>query len=70
MSLTYGPLISGQSYNFKLSILTFNGESELSDPLEAVVCGAPKDFSDPYIDSESETEIHIGWKLPRNNGGC
>ena len=70
LNLVYGPLVSGGAYNFKLSVITFNGESELSDPLQVYVCGYPKEFADPFIDSESETEIHIGWKSPKNNGGC
>ena len=42
LNFLHGPLETGQNYNYKVSVLTFNGESELSDVLSIKVCGSPK----------------------------
>lgn len=67
---SYNGLITGQRYWFKVSVLTNNGESQLSDRASAYACVAPSGMTVPSIDSVTLSSITISWTAPTSSGGC
>lgn len=70
LSFIHGPLETGETYNFKLQVLNYNGASAYSNVLSAVVCIAPSGFSSLIATSSSPTSLAIAWNQPQDNGGC
>jgi hypothetical protein len=53
-----------------VSSFNFNGESDLSDPLDVYACVAPGTPQQPYRISGSKTSLTLGWSLVSDTGGC
>jgi len=63
-------LETGQRYTFSVVSVNFNGVSEPSDELVAVVCKPPKGFPRPQYVSSTKSSITISWQAPSDTGGC
>ena len=69
LSFTYRPLETGETYEFKLQVLHYNGASDYSPILSAAVCTAPTGFGSLIGTSSSPTSLAIAWNQPLDNGG-
>jgi len=81
LSYTHGPLLTGETYNFVVEVLNFNGASDPSDPVEVTVCVAPTGFTSLKFYSLVNTESTVGadtivtstvkvaWQPPKDRGG-
>jgi hypothetical protein len=63
-------LETGALYQFKVSAINYNGESELSEALTAYACVAPD--ASPLLErvSGDATSILLSWLAPPDDGGC
>ena len=66
---TYGPIETGETYNFILEVLNFNGPSSPSTALSVRVCDIPSGFDSLYKLSASSTNIKVAWRPPTDCGG-
>jgi hypothetical protein len=62
-------LTSGSFYQFKLVATNFNGDSEMSDPLERYSCLPPSEPAVPQKVSGTRTQLKLKWSEPED-GGC
>ena len=69
LSFTYGPLETGETYEFKLQVLNYNGASDYFPILSAAVCTAPTGFGSLIGTSSSPISLAIAWNQPLDNGG-
>lgn len=60
----------GNLYQFKVSAINFNGESELSDELTAHACVAPDPPALLQRVTGDATSITLSWTAPPDDGGC
>lgn len=70
LSYTHGPLYTGETYNFILEVLNFNGASNPSVATPVTVCVAPSNFNSLEKVSSSKTELNVAWEPPKDDGGC
>ena len=66
---TYGPLQTGETYNFILEVLNFNGASQPSTALSVRVCDVPSGFDSLYKLNANSTTIKVAWRPPTDCGG-
>lgn len=69
-TFSYTSVIEGQDYTFKVSVVTFNGESSKSAAYTIPACSTPSGMAVPNIDSVTLTSIAISWSAPAVSGGC
>jgi hypothetical protein len=70
LSYIHGPLDTGETYNFILEVLNFNGASAPSIATPVTVCVAPSNFNSLEKVSSSKTELDVAWEPPKDDGGC
>lgn len=70
LSHTVSHLSTGQSYNFKLVALNFNGQSLESPVYTFNICNVPVMNAVPYKIASTTTSITLGWDNPIDDGGC
>ena len=63
-------LTTGQLYFIKVSAVNFNGESELSEPLQKYSCRLPGKPDRPFRVGGTSSSIDLRWSVPLENGGC
>jgi titin len=69
-TFSYSSVTQGQQYSFKVSVLTFNGESDNSTTFTTYACSSPSGMSVPSVNSVSLTSVTISWTPPSSQGGC
>jgi titin len=70
LTFLHGPLQTGESYQYYIEVLNYNGASGESPYLTATICEVPEGFSSLQVMSSSDTQVKISWQPPTNNGGC
>ena len=68
-TFSYTSVTEGQEYSFKVSVVTFNGESSLSSAYSTSACSAPSGLATPVIEEVTLTQIDISWTAPTISGG-
>lgn len=69
LSYVHGPLETGETYNYVLEVLNYNGASATSPSTAVTVCEAPSGFKSLEKVSATSTQIKIAWQPPQDNGG-
>ncbi len=69
-TFSYTSVTQGNQYSFKVSVVTFNGESSLSSAYTTYACSGPSGMAVPTIDDVTLTTISISWSAPSSTGGC
>ena len=68
-TFSYTSVQQGKEYTFKVSVVTFNGESSLSAAFKTFACSAPSGMLAPIAKEVTLSYITIGWSAPNDSGG-
>ena len=63
-------LSTGNSYQFKVASLNYNGAGTFSTTLKVYSCLPPVDMLPPRFMSSTKTSISLDWTMPGNTNGC
>jgi len=69
-SMNVTGLTSGQIYQFRVSAINFNGESQMSEPLVKYSCLLPSAPAPITRVSGTRTSLSVQWQAPHSDGGC
>ena len=69
-TFSYTDISLSSQYTFKVSVLTYNGESSLSSAVSVYACAAPSGMTAPTIEEVTTTSIKVSWNSPVSTGGC
>lgn len=69
LSFVHGPLKTGETYQYYVEVLNFNGPSDPSPLASVNVCEAPSNFISLEKVSSTSTQIKIAWQPPTDDGG-
>jgi hypothetical protein len=67
---TFGELVSGTIYRFKVAAINSIGQGEWSNIVSFYAATTPSDPQNFKQDSQSEDHISLSWELPASDGGC